>query len=659
MVAAEDGETVGEGVDGGEEAPVQPSSSLQDQLRHGVGHVRLGLGRLDVLQDPVAAALGDELEAEDAILGEVHVGREDAGVGAVHLLAGKVLLERAGAGLVVLQRHVPIGREGPGQDRDEAEGRLQRLVEDVAHLVLEVLRRDQRVDQVLAAGAEHGLDLAASAGAHGLEVEGLPQVVDGSAAGSGPGVDEDADVRIQHLAERLKEPPMRVDLLLILLLQAEEHLNGTLDAPRGQFDDAVSQADPHLGCVLSRVRPRQRSALHPKRAGRRRGERANLVYVRGDVLAVDLLLRDAVLVDTHPGQDGTGPRVDLRTTVADDAHDNLLPRILAPGLAVGARAHVLDVLEDAAHGAGEEDVVLVVHGHDDEQLGVPLLREEALAQGEALLEELGRIARGGGVAHVRELVSLRGVGVRDLPEELWRDGAVQHQIPVGQLHFLDGLPPPDRWRAGGVAGHAVLGIVGVVLRGEMDRMIARIGPVRVVGLEDRSMIVVVVRLGLVVVALSGIVRQRHFRRRGVVRRVEVGVVVILWRDGVILRRVVVGPWRGRVMGFIFGVVTMGVVYVLDRVLERTGSINTRVMAGTSDANEPEATLTVGCACNRSPGPIGISRAPCGGVGVASGLYVPGSCNWTPWAGGPGGVWPAVRRLGSIVDDRKSSSSSSP
>jgi hypothetical protein len=115
---------VDDGVDGGEEGAVQPATALENQLGRRVGHVGLARRRLDVLQDPVAVALGDELEAENTILGEVHVGREDARVAAVQLLAGKVLLQWTQAVLVVLQRDVAVGREGTGQDRNEAKGRL-------------------------------------------------------------------------------------------------------------------------------------------------------------------------------------------------------------------------------------------------------------------------------------------------------------------------------------------------------------------------------------------------------------------------------------------------------------------------------------------------------------------------------------------------------
>ena len=44
-------------VDGGEERSVEPSPSLGDQLWYLVGHIRYGIGRLDVVQDPRATAL--------------------------------------------------------------------------------------------------------------------------------------------------------------------------------------------------------------------------------------------------------------------------------------------------------------------------------------------------------------------------------------------------------------------------------------------------------------------------------------------------------------------------------------------------------------------------------------------------------------------------
>jgi hypothetical protein len=171
-----------------------------------------------------------------------------------------------------------------------------------------------------------------------------------------------------------------------------------------------------------------------------------------DVFVVNLFLGDALLVDAHGRKKRARALVDLCAAVADDADDNLLPRVLAPRLAVGAGVHELDVLDDANHGARKQLVLLVVHGDDDEQLRRARLGEELLAQGEALGVELGRVAGGGRIAHVSELVALRGLRVRNLVQQPGRDGAVEHEVAVEELDFLDRLPPPDHgrgaWRRG-------------------------------------------------------------------------------------------------------------------------------------------------------------------------------------------------------------------
>lgn len=326
----------------------------------------------------MAVALGDELETQDTILGEVHVGRENAGVAAVQLLTGKVLLQGTLTVLVVLQSDVAVSGEGTGQDGNEAEGGFERLVENVTHLVLKVLSGDERVDQVLAARAQHGLDLTAGAGAHGLEIEGLPQMVDGATTGLGTSIDEHADIGIQNATKGLEEPTMRVDLLLVLFLETEQHLNGLLLGD--ELDDIVLDGHADLGRVL--------------------------VNMRRDILSVNLLLGNTLLIDTHTGQQRSCSRVDLGTTVTDDAHHNLLPGVLAPGLAFRPLAHVLDVLEHTNHGARKQNLVLVVHGYDNEELCVPRLAEELLAQSEVLLVELGRVAGGSRVSHMGELVAL-------------------------------------------------------------------------------------------------------------------------------------------------------------------------------------------------------------------------------------------------------------
>ena len=556
VIAPADLVEVHNGVHGREEAAVQPAAALQDELGHAVRHVRLAVGALDVLQDPAAVALAHELEAQDAVLGQVHVGGEDARVGAVHLLAREVLLERALVRLVVLQRHVAISRERAGKHRDEAKGRLERLVEDVAHLVLEVLRRDQRVDELLA-GAQHDLDLAAGAAAHRLEIEGLPELVDRVLAGLGAGVDEHADVRFKDRAEGLEEPAVAVDLLLILFFQAEQHLHG-----RGALGLELHQLALQVQAHLRRV----------------------LVNVRRDLLLVDRLLADAVLVHAEARQHRARARVDLGAPVAHHAHDDLLPRLLAPRLAGRAVRHDLDVLEHADQGAREQEVVLVVHGHHDEQLRVAGLREQALAQREALGEEVGRVARRGRVAHVRELVALRRRRVRDLVQQPRRHRAVEHQVAVEQLHLLDRLPPPDRGlrrrRRHRHAGRCRAG--RHVIAAGARRHLVRVWPVGIIRPQDRRLVVVGVVWELLVAVDAGMLR--------LVRLIEVRIVVLLGRYHVFAvagGRVVVGAGVGHVLGVVGGLrrgraVVGRAVVVLVRVAEvlnRVGRLRRQRVAG--------------------------------------------------------------------------------
>ena len=125
-----------------EEGAVQPSSSLQNEIGHLFGYISLAGGRLDILQDPAAVAFAHEFPTENAVLSQVHVCSENASIRTVHLLTRKVLLQWTLTCLVVLQSNKSVRREGSGKDRNEAKGTLERLVEDVAHLVFEVLGGD-------------------------------------------------------------------------------------------------------------------------------------------------------------------------------------------------------------------------------------------------------------------------------------------------------------------------------------------------------------------------------------------------------------------------------------------------------------------------------------------------------------------------------------
>lgn len=305
VIASEDLVGVGEGIHGSKKGPVEPAASLKNEVRHFFWDIGFAGRALDVLQDPGAVALGDKLEAEDTIFSEIHVGCEDTSVGAVHLLARKVPLERSVAGLVVLKCDISVRGEGTWQYGDEAECRLQRLVQDIAHLVLKILSRNERVEELFAV-LQHGLDLTTGTCAHRLDIESLPQLVDRIAARLCSSIDEHTDIGFQYSAEGLEEPSVGVDLLLILLLQAEEHLDWSIAAL--DLDNAFLDFEIHLRGVL--------------------------VDMCCHVLAVDLLLGDTILIDTHRSQYSSGSGIDLGTTVADDAYDNLLPRFFAPSFAV-------------------------------------------------------------------------------------------------------------------------------------------------------------------------------------------------------------------------------------------------------------------------------------------------------------------------------------
>lgn len=87
VITTEDLVEVGNGVNCSEETAIQPTTTLKNELGHLIRHVGFTSRRLDVLKKPSALPLGDNLEAQDSILSQVHVGCEDTGIGTVHLFA--------------------------------------------------------------------------------------------------------------------------------------------------------------------------------------------------------------------------------------------------------------------------------------------------------------------------------------------------------------------------------------------------------------------------------------------------------------------------------------------------------------------------------------------------------------------------------------------
>lgn len=92
------------------------------------------------------------------------------------------------------------------------------------------------------------------------------------------------------------------------------------------------------------------------------------VDMRSDGLAVDCVLRDAVLIAAHGRNNGEGTRVDLRSSIGHDtdydlegvhhrtshrqfrSETHLLPPFLTPRLTPLSRNQMLDILHDTAHG---------------------------------------------------------------------------------------------------------------------------------------------------------------------------------------------------------------------------------------------------------------------------------------------------------------------
>lgn len=93
-----------------------------------------------------------------------------------------------------------------------------------------------------------------------------------------------------------------------------------------------------------------------------------------------------------------------------------------------------NVLHDGTHCLDKEIVVLVVHGHDDEQLGLAAV--DGGSEGVALLEKVVGVTGGGGVTHVFELALAFEV---DVLEQLLWNWAVHDQVSICQGDVADRL----------------------------------------------------------------------------------------------------------------------------------------------------------------------------------------------------------------------------
>jgi hypothetical protein len=81
------------------------------------------------------------------------------------------------------------------------------------------------VDQILAPFPLECNDLSAGTSDVGVDVECFPKMVNTSRARHSTDIQKDADIRLQYWAERVEEPTMRVDFLLIFLFETEDNLH--------------------------------------------------------------------------------------------------------------------------------------------------------------------------------------------------------------------------------------------------------------------------------------------------------------------------------------------------------------------------------------------------------------------------------------------------
>ena|ERR1700722_14226254 len=85
--------------------------------------------------------------------------------------------------------------------------------------------RTQRIDKILSPLPLECYDLATSTTDVGINIECFPKMIYGCGARHSPNIEENADVRLENGAKSVEEPSVRVDLLLILLFEAEYDLD--------------------------------------------------------------------------------------------------------------------------------------------------------------------------------------------------------------------------------------------------------------------------------------------------------------------------------------------------------------------------------------------------------------------------------------------------
>ncbi|KAI6748967.1 hypothetical protein HG531_007914 [Fusarium graminearum] len=316
-------------VQSGSERTVEPTTTLTDEFSGTFGNIGFTLGSLDIRQMPLLASLGDQLETQNTILSQEH-----------------------------------------------------RLVENVGDLVLEVLDSNEGVEQLLAALTQHGVNFTTSTTKILVVVETLPKSKERSGTGLGTRIKQNTHLRVQDTTEGVEQPSMRVDLLGVLLLQTEDHLNwwqvlGTLVC---RSDELLVGGDGKLGGVFEDV--------------------------GNGLLAVDILLDDTILVNTYGGKYIKGVLVSLINTVENQADNDLLPSraTLVPESRLLQVDDIADVLHSVMQGSGKQNLVFVIVCNGNKQLSVSVVH--ARPQIVTVLEgEVVGITCGSGVSHLVEFLS--------------------------------------------------------------------------------------------------------------------------------------------------------------------------------------------------------------------------------------------------------------
>jgi hypothetical protein len=87
-------------------------------------------------------------------------------------------------------------------------------------------RQTERIQEFLPVFALEDDDFAASTTDVGIDVEHLPEMINGAGTRYETNVQEDANVGLKNRAKCVEEPAMGIDPLLRVLLQAKDDLHG-------------------------------------------------------------------------------------------------------------------------------------------------------------------------------------------------------------------------------------------------------------------------------------------------------------------------------------------------------------------------------------------------------------------------------------------------